>query len=195
MPTSPASNAIITLEQAQTLMNDKSTQNESYFQDCINVLSGVFDSICYPDGKHQLISKTYTEEICDGTGTDMMFLPAWNVTAISKVEIRTDKSSWETVDSSYHEIDSFASGVAGWGYTFHKRRGWYRVTYTAGWEQSAMPGAIVDAFYAEFPRLAERRRDIQSNSFGGQATASTTYRDVRKDTMEALFPFRKDLMG
>ena len=178
---------ILSIEEVQTLLLDSSTQAAGALEFAITRLSSAFNAIA----GFQLISKTYTEQIVNGTGESLLIFPAMNVTACTAVQYRSTKTDWLDLESDHWELDYVHKlGVVGYsGYKFVRGLQNWRVSFTAGWAQADMPGIIIEAFITELQRWAERRWDMSSKSMGGQANNTHSYRDISSETRRMLMTY------
>ncbi|MAT39254.1 MAG: hypothetical protein CL946_06595 [Ectothiorhodospiraceae bacterium] len=177
-------NALAALATAQTYIGNTDSSFEPLLELGINTLSDAFDATV----GYRLIEQSYTEIVLHGSGTDRLRFPARNVTACSKLEYRTSKTGWTELDTDLYEVDTIAkTGVAGFsGYRFLAGTMNWRASFTAGWQQDALPGDIAEAFLYDLKRFTERRPDLASENLGGQSASGRAYARLRPETLRTL---------
>lgn len=81
---------------------------------------------------------TYTNEVYDGDGSEVLQLKNYPVVSVSSVEVRAsseNEDSWDSIDSKDYYVNLDSGIIEGMGgYKFVKGRKMYRVTYIAGYD-------------------------------------------------------------
>lgn len=122
-------------------------------------------------------STTYTDELYDGSGTDVLLLNAWPATAVASL---AEYGSALTVGSDPSaNPDVLLYGDEGMlvrpGGIFIRGRRWYKVTYTAGYASDNMPAVVLEAAlnYAALLNKEKDRVGMNSKTMGQQITSYT----------------------
>lgn len=158
----------------------------------INQATEVIESFCNLSNGHHFKSTTYTNEVYDGSG-DQIVLKMRPVTSVSSFQYRDGESTYSDVESELYYLDGNAGTLDG---LFTQNRTWsaYRVTYIAGYttipSDLAEACAMLASYYVEngssgtaIKRKKEGQREIEYFSPTGGSTggSSSIIEDISLD--------------
>jgi len=199
MAVSLNANALITAAELETFLQITISDSD-YKNTLINIASDFIEKYC---ANIFLPQATYTEEAYNGNGTMYVYLINTPVTAISAVKV------WDTyndvADQTLDEHDDYIIDL-----TFgriYKRGGWtpgfknYRITYTAGYTNSAAIPYDLKYACAKLCGLVNNEKNkggIGSESMGkysityNKVSASILYGvAIPPDVMAMMYPYKR----
>lgn len=171
------------------------TSKDNLIKRKINQATEVIESFCNLSYGHHFKEATYTDELYDGSG-DQIVLKMRPVTTLSAFSYRTTSTNvndFDSVETDLYFLDSSAGTVDG---LFTQNRTWsqYKVTYTAGY--ATIPSDLAEAcatlasYYVEngstgtaIKRKKEGQREIEYFSPTGstQGGSSSIIEDLSLD--------------
>lgn len=124
--------ALTTVARLKSFLGITNNTNDGLLETLINVSTNFIEG----QANRRFKETTYTAELMNGEGTDLLVLKAFPIkkAVAFKIEYSADNSSWETLDADTYRIDYNAGYVKMLGGKFWKSTGNYRVTYTGGAE-------------------------------------------------------------
>jgi hypothetical protein len=181
------SKALVTLETLQSLAGNALMEAIPLQELAIEVISKKIDEFLYGENGYTTISGTYTKTV-NGTGYTRIILPGPPVAGVTKVETRSN-GSWSELSNALYTFDTI--GVVGFGIPFTPGLSNWRITWTAGYIQTNIPGSIVEVCLEECIRFMEKRADVVSENMGGAASTGRSFLDLDAKSKSKLMMFRR----
>ena len=168
--------ALVSLAGAKEHLKESSTDSDSILGELINEVSEFCNSYC----KRHLLSKSYVEYY-DGNGRDRLHLqnsPVSALTSLYNAESNREFDSDSLVTIADDVLLNKEEGVIRlWDDEtyFIKAKANVKVTYTAGWALSSVPGDLQLAVYnligVQYKLWQEQRYTVQSDNVGSRSRA------------------------
>lgn len=153
-----------------------STAQQDFLTDLINQATEFVEHYI----GRRLLSSTYTQEIYDGDGGNVLALKHYPVTTFSTIEFRTssqNEDNWETINSKAYYVDNDSGLVKGMsGRRFARGRANYRCTYTAGFSFNNSTTFLADTAAGEIELIVWRLVSNGYNTHVGTTDAVTSER-------------------
>lgn len=162
-PLSPVGYNLISLSDVKTIMKLDSTNSD----DILNLLIFTTSSIIETYVDRQFLTRTYTNEIQDGDGTNIIITKQWPINTFTSLYVDSNRLFEDTAlrDSTTYVVNS-ENGIIILDEEVYKGNGNIQLTYNAGFETT--PGDIQSIAFEivlqKFQSYADRTVGFSSKS-------------------------------
>lgn len=178
-----------TLQQLKDYLGETKDLSDARLSSALQRATGLVNQYC----RRLFEEATYTDELYDGTGTPVLQLDKYPLSAVSSVK---EDGAALTIGTNPAAGDYSVLWYAAEGHLVRPSGIWiplrrnYAVTYTAGYSASAMPPEVLQGAL-DYAALIVREKDrigIESKTTGEQTTQYT--RELPKFTRQGLDAYR-----
>lgn len=114
--------------------SDLADANSTLLESIINAVTDYIENYC---GRRFKLT-TYTNQVYDGTGSDVLLLENYPITTFTSLAVRSslnNENTWESIDSDQYFVyttEGYIKFIK--GRVFSKEHQFYRCTYSAGFD-------------------------------------------------------------
>jgi len=184
-----SANALITFDRLEADMGPLDIDDYAVAIRLINAVSARANTIT----RRKLKGRTYSDVTLDGTGSDLILLPQYPVTAVSEVKVDSARAfgAATVVDTDDWEYDGDTGELFIWTKTPKVRR-CVRVSYTAGYVTvpDDLQYAIVEAVAYSWKQLSSKT--IGTRSITGDGITTQYEIDIPIPAMRVIESYTKE---